>query len=91
MWGILALLIGFLYGWLKPGAQDKSQILVRGLVFGFIIALVLAVLGYALGSNPIYFGSGILALIFAVFIITLLFILGVWLGDLVEGRPRRQV
>lgn len=90
MWGILALLIGFLYGWLKPGAQDKSQILVKGLVFGVIVALVLAVLGYAFGSNPIYFGSGLLGLILGVVVITLVFILGVWLGDLVEGRPKRS-
>lgn len=89
MWGVLAILIGFLYGWLKPGAQDKSTILIRGLIFGIIIAVVLAVLGFAIGSNPIYFGTGVLGLILGVVIITLLFILGVWLGDLLEGRPKR--
>ena len=91
MWGVLALLIGFLYGWLKPGAQDKSQLLVRGVVFGAIIAVVLAVLGYTIGSNPIYFGSGILGVLLGVVIFTLLFIVGVWLGDLLEGRPKRHV
>jgi ABC-type transporter Mla maintaining outer membrane lipid asymmetry permease subunit MlaE len=89
MWGILALLIGFLYGWLKPGAQDKGQILVKGLIFGVIIGLVLAVLGYAIGSNPVYIGSGVLGIVLGVVIITLLFVLGVWIGDLVEGRPKR--
>jgi uncharacterized membrane protein len=90
MWGVLALLTGFLYGWLKPGAQDKSQILVRGLVFGLIVGLVLAVLGYALNSNPVYVGSGFLGIVLGVVIITLLFVLGVWVGDLVEGRPKRS-
>lgn len=90
MWGLLALLAGVLYGWLKPGAQDKSQLFVRGLVFGLIVGVVLALFGYAIGSNPIYFGSGFLALILGVTIITLLFILGVWLGDLLEGRPKKR-
>jgi len=90
MWGVLALLIGFLYGWLKPGHQDKSQILVRGLIFGLIVGLVLAVLGYAIHSNPVYVGSGILGIVLGVVIITLLFVVGVWVGDLVEGRPKRS-
>jgi len=89
MWGLLALIVGFLYGWLKPGTQDKSQILVRGLLFGLIAGVVLALLGYAVGSNPIYYGNGFLGLVLGVIIITLLFIVGVWLGDLVEGRPKR--
>jgi peptidoglycan/LPS O-acetylase OafA/YrhL len=90
MWGVLSLLIGFLYGWMKPGTQDKSQLFVRGLIFGIVIALVLAVLGYTIGSNPVYFGSGIFGLILGVVIIALLFVLGVWLGDLLEGRPKRS-
>lgn len=89
VWGLLAILVGFLYGWLKPGTQDKSRLLVHGLMFGLIIGLVLAFLGFAIGSNPIYFGSGVLGLVLGVIIITVLFILGVWLGDLVEGRPQR--
>jgi hypothetical protein len=60
------------------------------LIFGIVIALVLAVLGYTIGSNPVYFGSGIFGLILGVVIIALLFVLGVWLGDLLEGRPKRS-
>jgi uncharacterized protein YacL len=90
VWGILALLVGVLYGWLKAGVQDKSQILVQGLIIGLIVGLVLALLGYAVGSNPIYVGSGFLSVILGVLIITLLFVLGVWLGDLIEGKqPKR--
>lgn len=89
MWGLLALVVGLLYGWLKPGRQDKSQLMVRGLVIGLVIGLVLALLGASIGSNPVYFGSGFLGVVLGVVIITLLFILGVWLGDLIEGKPRR--
>lgn len=90
MWGLLALVIGVLYGWLSPGRQDKSQLFMRGLVIGLVIGLVLALLGFVIGSNPVYVGSGILGIILGVVIITLLFILGVWLGDLIEGSKSRR-
>lgn len=90
MWGLLAFVIGLLYGWLKPGRQDKSQLLMRGLVIGLIIGLVLALLGFAIGSNPVYVGSGILGIILGVVIISLLFVLGVWLGDLIEGSKSQR-
>lgn len=91
MWGLLALVVGFLYGWLKPGAQDKSRMMVHGLVIGLVVGLALALLGFAIGSNPVYFGSGLLGVVLGVVIITLLFVLGVWIGDLVEdGQARRR-
>jgi hypothetical protein len=90
MWGLLALVIGILYGWLKPGHQDKSQLLVKGLIIGLVVGLVLALLGFAIGSNPVYVGSGVVGIILGVIIITLLFVLGVWLGDLIEGSKSRR-
>lgn len=92
-WGILALVIGTLYGWLTPGRQDKGRMLVTGLVYGLTIGLVLAVIGWAFGSNPIFLGtgSGLLGMILAVVVIAILFVVGVWIGDLIEGRqPRRS-
>ena len=89
MWGVLVLLLGVLYGWLDLGARGKWEILVQGIVFGAIVALVLAVLGSAIGPNPVTVGSGILGLSLGLVIMTLVFLLGVWLGDLVEGRPKR--
>jgi uncharacterized membrane protein YadS len=89
MWGLLALVVGVLYGWLKPGVQDKSDILVRGLVIGLVVGLAIALLGYAVGSNPVGVGSGFAGVFLSVLIITVLFVLGTWLGDLIEGKPRR--
>ncbi len=87
-WGLLALGFGFLYGWLTPGQADKSQILKTGLVYGLIIGLVLALLGWAIGSNPILLGYGadVIGTVVAVVVLTILFVVGVWLGDLVEGH-----
>ena len=91
MWGLLALVVGLLYGWLTPGTQDKSRILVHGLVIGFVVAIVLALLGVAVGSNPLQFGGGFFGIFLSVVVITLLFVLGVWLGDLMGSKyPRRS-
>ncbi|HET6398974.1 MAG TPA: hypothetical protein VFH47_05415 [Candidatus Thermoplasmatota archaeon] len=89
MWGLLAFVVGILYGWLKPGREDKSQLLLRGLIIGLVVGLVLALLGVAVGSNPVHFGSGFVAVVLGIVIITLLFVLGVWLGDLIEGSKSR--
>lgn len=91
-WGLLALLVGVLYGWLTPGRQDKSRLVMMGLVYGLIIGLVLALLGWVIGSNPLFLGagSGVLGIVVAVIVITLLFVVGVWLGDIVEGRKARR-
>lgn len=91
-WGLVALAIGFLYGWLSPGRADKSQMLVTGLVYGVIIGLVLALLGWAIGSNPVFLGggSGFLGTVVAIVVLTILFVVGVWIGDLVEGRTVRR-
>lgn len=90
-WGIIALAVGFLYGWLTPGHQDKGGILKTGIIWGLIFGAILALLGFAIGSNPILLGSGggILGFIVALVVIVVLFVIGVWVGDLLEGRPSR--
>lgn len=90
-WGLIALAVGVLYGWLTPGQQDKGRILKTGLVWGLIFGLILAVLGFAVGSNPILLGSGsgIVGFVVALIVIVVLFVIGVWVGDLLEGRPKR--
>lgn len=88
MWGLLAFVIGLLYGWLSPGRQNKGQMLKTGLIIGIVLALVLGLIGYAANSNPVGFGSGILGIFLSVLIITIVFVLGVWIGDLIEGATR---
>lgn len=87
-WGLIALVVGFAYGWLTPGHQDKGGILKTGIVWGLIIGVVLALLGFAFGSNPVFLGtgSGVLGFIIAVVVIVALFVIGVWVGDLFEGK-----
>lgn len=88
-WGLVTFLIGIAYGWLSPGKEDKSRLFMRGLLWGLGIAIVLALLGFFVGVDPLGLGgNGLIANIIAVVVLTLAFIVGVWLGDLLPGGKR---
>lgn len=90
-WGLLVFVIGILYGALARGRQDKGALFKQGLVIGLVLALVLVLIGWAVGAPVLGIGGG-LWIVLAAVILSLLFILGVWIGDLVtSGRDRRRV
>lgn len=85
MWGLLIALIGFAYGALVPGRQNKGALFRQGLLIGLIVAFALVLLGLLAGSPP--FGlAGFVGFLIQVAILSLLFILGVWVGDLVTAH-----
>jgi ethanolamine transporter EutH len=86
-WGLIVFLIGIAYGWLSPGRQDKSYIFKQGLLWGLVVAIVVAILGYFFGLNPLGLGDvSFLNLLISFIVLTLVFMVGVWLGDMIEGR-----
>ena len=89
-WGLVTFVIGILYGALKAGRQDKSQLFKQGLVIGIVLALVLVIIGALTGAPALGFG-GAVGIIVAAVVLSLLFILGVWIGDLVTGAKRQTV
>jgi cation transporter-like permease len=89
-WGLLTFVIGILYGALKRGRQDKSSLFMQGLVIGIILAIVLVVIGVLTGAPALGFG-GALGIIVAAIVLSLLFVVGVWIGDLVSGARRQTV
>lgn len=85
MWGLLVALVGFAYGALTPGRQNKGALFKQGLVIGLVVALVLVLVGLLAGYPP--FGlAGVVGFLVQVAILSLLFILGVWIGDLVTAH-----
>lgn len=90
MWGLLiALVVGIAYGYMSPGKQDKSFIFKRGLLWGLIIALVVALLGFFFHANPLGLGdTSFVGLFLSFVVLTIVFVVGVWIGDMVEGRGR---
>lgn len=86
-WGLVVFLIGIAYGWMSPGRQDKSTLFKRGLLWGLIIAIVVALLGFFFNANPLGLGDvGFFSILVAAIVLTLAFIVGVWIGDMIEGR-----
>lgn len=90
MWGLIVFLVGILYGWLTPGTQDKGRLFLNGLLIGVVLAIVLALFGAAINAAPLPLGTGVLGIILDVLVLTLIFILGAWLGDLIEGYRGRE-
>jgi hypothetical protein len=90
-WGLVLLVVGILYGWLSPGRQDKSRLFKSGFLVGIVLSIVFAVIGLLVGASPLGVGTGVLGVILAAIVMSLLFILGVWLGDLIEGSGRQRV
>lgn len=88
-WGLVAFFIGLLYGWLVPGKQDKAKFFQNGVMFGILLAIALAIVGLMRGTNPLGLGTGVVYLILGAVILAGLFILGVWLGDLIEGKNKK--
>ena len=90
MWGLLIFLVGLLYGWMTPGRQDKGRLLWNGFLMGIVVALVVALLGAALDSAPLPLGFGIVGMVLIILILTIVFVVGAWLGDLVEGAIHKD-
>lgn len=88
-WGLLAFIVGIAYGALKAGRQDKSDLLKQGLIIGLVVALVLALVGFFTGYGALGVAGGI-AVVWTTLVLTLLFVLGVWLGDLFTGQRKRR-
>jgi len=92
-WGLVVFVIGIVYGWLSPGRQNKWALFKTGALIGIVLALVFALLGFLIDANPLGMGGGFLGFIVSFLILTLLFVIGVWIGDLLErafspGRRR---
>lgn len=88
-WGLVVLLVGILYGYLSPGRQDKWKILKTGFLIGVVLALLFAIVGSLAGMNPLGLGGGIAETIIGVAVLSVLFVIGVWIGDFLEGAPKR--
>jgi hypothetical protein len=86
MWGLLIFVIGIAYGFFSHGRQDKGQLFKTGLLIGLVLAIVFGLLG---GLTGLGLPGGFLGIFISALILTILFVVGVWIGDLIEGPSRR--
>lgn len=91
---VLIIVIGVIYGFSRKGAEDYIHILMKGLVIGLVIGVIIALIGFLAGgligglvggiAGGIIGGLGGLAFFGVIFIITVEFIIGALLGDIIE-------
>lgn len=84
---ILIIIIGIIYGYMKPGKEDRSTLLKKGVVIGIILGAIMVVLGLIGGRGILLLGSLVGAAVFIeVIILTVLFIIGTYIGDMLERK-----
>ncbi|MCX9009479.1 MAG: hypothetical protein OIN66_00010 [Candidatus Methanoperedens sp.] len=82
----LSFVIGIIYGYANPGREDRSRLLRNGLLIGIVLGLIFAGLGLLMGSGLLII-SGV-GIFIEVIILTVLFIIGTWIGDWLERRSK---
>lgn len=84
---ILIIIIGIIYGYMKPGKEDRSTLLKKGVVIGIILGAIMVVLGLIGGRGILLLGSLAGAVVFIeVIILAVLFIIGTYIGDMLERK-----
>ena len=84
---ILIIIIGIIYGYMKPGKEDRSTLLKKGVVIGIILGAIMVVLGLIGGRGILLLGSLVGAVVFIeVIILAILFIIGTYIGDMLERK-----
>lgn len=84
----VTIVIGILYGYFKPGKEDRMALLKKGALIGIIIAIILVALGGLLSKGKMLLAGGFVGVFvfIQVIILAVLFILGTFIGDWLEEK-----
>ena len=97
---IIIVILGILYGFFNKGAENYLRILFKGLKIGLSIGIIIGIIAFIFStlSGGIIAGltggflagfGGALLFIILIGIITIEFIVGVFIGDVLEKLLRR--
>lgn len=79
----LAFIIGLVYGYAKPGKEDRWGLFKRGTVYGIIIGIIFGLIGFFVGG-PLLFATSAIGIFMEVIFFVIIFIAGTFIGDLLE-------
>ncbi len=86
---IITIAIGVIYGYLKPGKEDRKALLKKGVLIGVILGLVFAGLGLLVGIKFLPVSTVVGLVIFVeVILLAVLFIAGTFIGDWLEEKSK---
>lgn len=89
---IATIVIGALYGYLKPGKEDRKALFKKGLMIGVILALIFVGLGMVFAGTKLLLYSGVVGAVMfiEVIILAVLFIIGTFIGDWLEEKTKSK-
>ncbi len=84
---ILIIIIGIIYGYMKPGKEDRSALLKKGVVIGIVLGAIMVLLGLFGGREILLLGGLVGMVVFIeVIILAVLFVIGTYIGDMLEHK-----
>ncbi len=92
---LLTIGVGVIYGYLKPGKEDRVALLKNGFLIGIVLGLVIVAFGMLVDSRVLLHSGvavmiglvGMFVFILAV-ILAVLFIIGTFIGDWLEEKGK---
>lgn len=86
---VITIAAGAVYGYLKPGKEDRTDLLKKGVLFGVILGLILTGLGVLVNIRFLLVSSVVGIVVFVeVVILAILFIIGTFIGDWLEEKGK---
>ena len=94
---LLVFIVGLIYGYVKPGKEDRMALLKKGAIYGIILGIVFGIIRVFLvpqwyrffyGGERLFAVTAIGTFI-SVVILVIIFIIGTFIGDLVEGALKK--
>ena len=84
---LLNLILGIVFGFIHHGKEDYIGLLKNGALAGVLLGIIFVLAARYLSID---FGfPGILGIIFEIFIFLIIFILGTFIGDKIEGIRKK--
>ena len=88
---ILTIVAGIIYGYIKPGKEDRFDLFKKGMIIGIILGLIFTILGIFADIEFLLMSSMIGFFIFLeIIIITIFFIIGSYIGDWLEEKSKHK-
>ncbi|MFZ2070806.1 MAG: hypothetical protein WAV32_04265 [Halobacteriota archaeon] len=85
---ILAFIIGLVYGYVKPGKEKRWDLFKKGIVYGIILGIIFGIIAFFVGGL-FFFVAGATGMFIEVVVLVIIFIIGTFVGDILEVAIRK--
>ncbi len=80
---------GLIYGYVKPGKEDKMALLKKGSMIGLALGVIFSLLGLFIGAWLLFVVGTFVGVLIAVIYLTIIFIIGTFIGDWLEIKLKK--